>query len=124
MVKSVSRWMVASLVGLQLMAAEPVQMGGYIGSIPANIDFDRRDGYPIHYGMWAGHVYLFKNKIDIADWVGDAKTKMIKEGLKTAKTYAKKRGYKYFAVDNIRFQVVEAENRVELYFDGNVVVWK
>ncbi|WP_353661634.1 hypothetical protein [Hydrogenimonas sp. SS33] len=102
----------------------PLRMGAYYGSIPAKIDFDRRDGYPLHYGVWAGNLYLYKQKKEIQEWVGEMKTKMIKEALSDAKAYAKEHGYRYFAVDNMHFQVLHTENRVELYFDGNAVAWK
>ncbi|WP_457596680.1 hypothetical protein [Hydrogenimonas sp.] len=107
-----------------LMAGEPLRMGAYYGALPAQIDFDDRDGYPLHYGTWAGNVYLYKKKQEVNEWVGEMKTTMIKEALADAKAYAQKNGYKYFAVDQMRFQVVHTDNVVELYFDGNAVVWK
>jgi hypothetical protein len=114
----------AALAATMAMAGDVYRMGAYYGPLPAQIDFDKRDGYPLHYGTWAGNVYLYKQKQEVNEWVGEMKSKMIKEALSDAKAYAKKNGFKYFAVDNMRFQVVHTENVVELYFDGNAVVWK
>jgi len=123
--KTVLKSVVMTALMLSLgMGAEAVRMGAYIGQLPAKIDFDRRDGYPLHYGTWAGNVYLYKQNKEVQEWVGEMKTKMIKEALSASKSYAESNGYRYFAVDNIHFQVVHTDNAIELYFDGNVVVWK
>ncbi|OQX72488.1 MAG: hypothetical protein B6D59_08330 [Campylobacteraceae bacterium 4484_4] len=123
--KTVLKSVVMTALMLSLgMGAEAVRMGAYIGQLPAKIDFGRRDGYPLHYGTWAGNVYLYKQNKEVQEWVGEMKTKMIKEALSASKSYAESNGYRYFAVDNIHFQVVHTDNAIELYFDGNVVVWK
>lgn len=125
---STMRWMVPLLMVAAVTATagkkEALRMGAYFGSIPANIDFDKRDGYPLHYGTWAGNVYLFKQKQEIQEWVGETKSQIIKEALAAAKKFAEENGYRYFAVDNMHFQVVHTDNRIELYFDGNAVAWK
>ena len=117
---TVALWLALSLP----VAAEVLRMGAYYGPLPAPVDFERRDGYPLHYATWAGNLYLAKRQMDVDEWVGKMKTKMIKEALADAKAYAKKNGYTYYAVDNMRFQVVHTQEMVELYFDGNAVVWK
>jgi len=103
---------------------EPIQMGAYIGTIPNNIDLSRRNGYPIHYGTWAGNLYLYKNKLEIQEWVNTNKGNMIKKALNSAKVYAKSEGYKYFAIDNITFQIIHTDNQAELFFDCNIIAWK
>ncbi|WP_456451510.1 hypothetical protein [Hydrogenimonas sp.] len=124
MKKTMGVLMAGLLAATMAMAGEPLRMGAYYGPVPAKIAFDDRDGYPLHYATWAGNVYLYKQNKEVNEWVNETKTTMIKEALADAKAYAKKNGYKYFAVDNMRFQVVHTENVVELYFDGNAVVWK
>ena len=124
MKRSLNAVLALALTATFAMSDDVFRMGAYYGSLPAQVDFDKRDGYPLHYGTWAGNVYLYKQKQEVNEWVGEMKTKMIKEALSDAQAYARKNGYKYFAVDNMRFQVVHTENVVELYFDGNAVVWK
>jgi hypothetical protein len=124
MIRAKKAFLALILCTAALAAGEVYRMGAYFGPLPAKIDFDKRDGYPLHYATWAGNVYLYKQDKEINEWVGENKTRMIKEALSDAKAYAEKNGYRYFAVDNMRFQVVHTENVVELYFDSNVVVWK
>ena len=122
------RWTLPLLIAAAVTATagkkEAIRMGAYFGSIPAKIDFDRRDGYPLHFGTWAGNLYLYKQKQEIQEWVGETKSKIIKEALAAARKFAEENGYRYYAVDNMHFQVLHTENRIELYFDGNAVVWK
>ncbi len=99
-------------------------MGAFIGQLPANIDLSRRNGFPLSYGTWAGNLYLYKNKLEIQEWINKQKIDMIKAALNEAKEYAKSQDHKYFAIDNITFQIIHTENKVELFFDCNIIAWR
>jgi len=102
----------------------PIQMGAFIGQLPLKVDRSKSNGYPEHFGAWAGNLYLYKHKLEIQEWVNKNKTSMIKAALKNAKEYAKSNAYKYFAIDNITFQIIHTENKAELFFDCNIIAWK
>jgi hypothetical protein len=101
----------------------PVQMGSYIGALPLNIPLAKRNGFPMHYGTWAGNLYLYQNKLEIQQWVFNQKQSMIKAALGDAKEYAIKNKFKFYAVDNITFQVLHTESKAELFMDCNIIVW-
>lgn len=103
--------------------SEPVQRGAFLGQLPINIDRSKSNGFPQNFVSWAGNAYLFDKKIKVNTWVSQEKDSMIFLGLKRAKEYAKSEGYKYFAIDNITFQVVHTDSKVELFFDCNVIAW-
>lgn len=73
--------------------------------------------------MWAGIVWLYKNKKDASDWVLETKAGMINRAMNEAKELSIKNGNLYYAVENMQFQVVHTENFVTVYLDCNVIAW-
>lgn len=102
---------------------KPISVGAYFGSAPISADFTGRNHYPQSYAMWAGVVWLYKNKKDASDWVLETKAGMINRAMNEAKELALKNGNRYYAVENMHFQVVHTENVVTLYLDCNVIAW-
>lgn len=101
----------------------PIRAGAFYGTLPFQININSREGYPTFYSASAGSLYLRNKKISELDWVGNEKTNMIKAALKEAKDYATKNNDKYYAVDNMHFQIVSDQNKVSIYFDCNVIAW-
>jgi len=115
---------ITSTVNANAKDLEPIQMGAFIGQLPLKVDRSKSNGYPLHYGTWAGNLFLYKKKLEIQEWVNQNKTTMIKAALKEAKKYAQSNTYKYFAIDNITFQIIQTKNQAELFFDCNIIAWK
>lgn len=106
------------------VASEAKHMGAYLGSIPIEISFSNRNGYPLHYGTWTTNMFLYKNKIEFQTWIDNEKNKLVNKALTNAKKYAETKGYKFFAIDHINYHIIHNETKIELYIDCNLIVWQ
>jgi hypothetical protein len=106
-------------MAITLFAAEPIQYGAYYGDVKEKMS--NINNYPDNDVSSAGNVYLYKQKIDLVNYIYDTKIKHIKSGLKSAKSNAIKNKAKYFAIDNVTHQVIITENKVVITTDYNVL---
>lgn len=107
-------------VSVMLFAAEPVWYGAAFGNYQGSLNNWKK--VPYNTFKWAGKIYLFKQDKDEAQWAVDTKQELMLEAKAFALKLAKEGKAQKYAVDNLRFQVVETENRITVYLDCNCIV--
>ena len=107
-----------------LFAGEgPYNAGAYYGNIKIKIKDIDFYSYPSSSYAYAGKLYIYKKKKDIADYILEKKIELMKKALNEAKDYAKEKHKKFYGIDNIRFDVKITENVVYIFVDYNVLAF-
>lgn len=100
---------------------EPMQSGAYFGSIPSR-QTDKIIYQAAYFtSAWADNEFIEKQGFN--DWVFKAKKDLIDSALNQAKIDVTKSKLTHYAIDNMRFQVVHTNARVEIFFDCNLIGW-
>ena len=116
--------LVILLFTLFLFASEgPYSVGAYYGNIKLKIKDLALYSYPSNSYAYAGKLYLYKNKKDIADYITEKKIALIASALDEAKKFAKEKHKKFYAIDNIKFDIKLTDNIVYVFVDYNVLAF-
>jgi len=108
---------------LSFGAEGPYFDGAYFGNVKTNITDKYFYSYTSSAYSYAGKLYLYENKLNVAEYILNKKDKLIAKAIKEAEKYAKEKHKKFYAVDNIKFDIKITEDIVYLFMDYNVVVY-
>jgi hypothetical protein len=113
-------WLMIFAVSGILLGAEPVWFGAALGNFQGSMLNWKK--IPYNTFKWAGKVYLFKQDKDEAQWAVDTKRDLALEAKAYAAQMAKQEKAGKYALDNLRYQVIETENRITVYLDCNCII--
>ncbi len=115
------KFLLVAFMAVCIFAGEPIQYGAYYGNIKDKIK--NYYSYTENDVSSAGMLYLYKQKKNIVDYIYETKIDHIKRGLEEAKQFAIKKKSKFFAIDNVKHQVIVNENQVIIMTDYNILAF-